>query len=103
MTLGTSNTTGRQQPLGDLSLNYSEFQRGDIVNDRDSSVSGLKIQNGARTEVRFNPQLQASRIPSRNINCTPNHRRSGGRNAPFKSPITLCFDRMLGAGKFCRR
>ena len=96
MTLGMSNASGRQQPLGDRSLNYSDFQRSSI--DRDSA-SGLKVHNGSLPEARYNARMQASGIPSKNINYTPNHRRSGGRNAPFKSPITLCFDRMLGAGK----
>ena len=88
-----SNTTGRQHPLGDRCLNYSVSERGGI--DHDSGRS-LKMPTTGRTEVCYNPRLP-------NIEYTPNHHRtSGGRgNAPFKSPITLCFDRMLGAGKFC--
>jgi hypothetical protein len=98
MSTRTIDTTGRQQPLGDRSLNYSVTKRGNI--DKDSG-SGFRMPIVGRTEVLYKPQLQSSSIVSKNINYTPNHRRnSGGRgNAPFKSPITLCFDRMLGAGK----
>ena len=91
-----SNTTARQQPLGNRSLNYSVSHRGATDHD---GVTGLKIQNEFPPETCYNPRIQASSIPTKTINYTPNHRRSGGRNAPFKSPITLCFDRMLGAGK----
>lgn len=87
--------TGHQQPLGDRCLNYSVTKRGGM--DHDSGRS-LKMPTAGRTEVYHNPHLQ-------NIIYTPNHRRNSGRrgNAAFKSPITLCFDRMLGAGKFCLR
>lgn len=95
MTLTMNNAAGRQQPLGERSLNFSETQRGAI--DRDG-VKGLKVQNGVRPEVCYNPRMQPCSVPSKSNIYTPNHRRS--RNAPFKSPITLCFDRMLGAGKF---
>ena len=90
MTLTMNNAAGRQHPLGERSLNYSEPQRG--------TIDVVKVQNGVRPEV-CNNRMQSSNMPTKSI-YTPNHRRS--RNAPFKSPITLCFDRMLGAGKFCR-
>jgi len=91
-----SNTTGRQQPLGDRSLNYSVTKRGGI--DRDSG-SALKVPTAGRTETCNIPHSKIPSVTSKHINYTPNHRpTSGGRsNAPFKSPITLCFDRMLGA------
>lgn len=89
MTLTMNNAAGRQHPLGERSLNYSEPQRG--------TIDVVKVQNGVRPEVSSIPRMQP---PNAANSYTPNHRRS--RNAPFKSPITLCFDRMLGAGKFCR-
>jgi len=96
-----SNTTGRQQPLGDRSLNYSVTKRGGI--DRNSG-SALKVPTAGRTETCNIPHSKIPSVTSKHINYTPNHRpTSGGRsNAPFKSPITLCFDRMLGAGKFAK-
>jgi hypothetical protein len=96
-----SNTTGLQQPLGARSLNYSVTKRGGIDHD---SGSGLEMPMAGRTEECNKSHLKSSSIASKNIDYTPNHRRtSGGRgNVPFKSPITLCFDRMLGAGKFAK-
>mgnify|MGYP001315982195 CR=1 FL=1 len=90
MTLTMNNATGRQHPLGERSLNYSEPQRG--------TIDVVKVQNGARPEVSNIPRMQSSNVA---YSYTPNHRRS--RNTPFKSPITLCFDRMLGAGKLHRQ
>ena len=107
MSFGTNNTTGRQQPLGDLPLNYYVVSRGGV--DHHDSGSGLKLPSAGRTEMRSNPHISSSHLQhssagSNNIIYTPNRRRiPGGRaNAPFKSPITLCFDRMLGAGKFAK-
>jgi hypothetical protein len=96
-----SNTTGRRQPLGDRSLNYPVSKRGGIDHDRGS---GLKVPMAGRTETCNKPHPKVPSVANKNINYTPNHRRTtGGRsNAPFKSPITLCFDRMLGAGKFAK-
>ena len=98
MTLAMSNTTGRQQPLSDRSLNYSVPHRNAIDHD---GGKGYKTQNAVAPTTCYNPRMQAPNIPTKTVNYTPNHRRS--RNAPFKSPITLCFDRMLGAGKLHRR
>lgn len=91
-----SNTTGRQEPLGERSLNYYITNKDDIDHD---SGSGLKMPIVVHSKTCYNPQLQSSDFSSKNASYTPNHRRtSGGRgDAPFKSPITLCFDRMLGA------
>mmetsp|Transcript_12866 Transcript_12866/g.30081 ORF Transcript_12866/g.30081 Transcript_12866/m.30081 type:complete len:380 (-) Transcript_12866:311-1450(-) len=98
MSSNMSKTNGYQQPLGDRCLNYSMANRVGIENE---SGSVLKISATNRNAMRSNTQINPSRTVDycNNINYTPNHRRSsGGRNnAPFKSPITLCFDRMLGA------
>jgi len=107
MSFGMNNTTGRQQPLGDRPLNYYVASRGGVDHD---SGSGLKMPSANRTEMCSNPHivsshLQHSSSSNKNRNHTPNHRRTPGErvNAPFKSPISLCFDRMLGAGKFVER
>lgn len=91
-----SNPTGHQQPLGERPLNYSVTNRVGI--DRNSG-SGLKMPIAGRTETCYIHHLKSSNLVNKSIIYTPNHRRnSGGRgNAPFKSPISLCFDRMLGA------
>ena len=100
MTFRISNTNGYQQPLGDRPLNYSVTNTSDMERD---SGSGLKMQNVDYKEIHCNRHLQSSSVASKSY--TPNERKTpGGRSsAPFKSPITLCFDRMLGAGKFARR
>ena len=94
-----SNTVGRQQPLGDRTLNHCVSNKSDTDH---KSGSSSKLPAGSSSTFRHQPILQNSNIPNKSMNYTPNHyRSSGGRgNAPFKSPITLCFDRMLGAGKF---
>ncbi len=98
MTLALNNKTARQQPLGDRSLNYSVSHSGPIDNDVGKVY---KTQNAGPPGMSYNPRMQAPINPTKTVNYTPNHRRS--RNAPFKSPITLCFDRMLVAGKFYHR
>ena len=82
MSYAVSNTIRHKQPLGERSLNHSISERGDHGNG-----SVLKT-NAVRKSIAY----------------TPNHRRTPGGlgNASFKSPITLCFDRMLGAGEFER-
>ena len=97
-----SNTVGRQQPLGDRTLNHCVSNKSDTDH---KSGSSSKLPAGSSSTFRHQPILQNSNIPNKSMNYTPNHyRSSGGRgNAPFKSPITLCFDRMLGAGKFVNK
>lgn len=108
MSSGTSNVNGHQLPMGDRSLNYSAINR-DGINHNSGCV--LKMSSAGRSGVHSNPQISSSRplysngsSYCNNMNFTPNHRQSSGgiSSAPFKSPITLCFDRMLGAGKILR-
>lgn len=101
MNFGMNTATGCQQPLGERSLNYSDISRNGISRD---VANFLKVPSAGLSEMRSNPPINTSRMTyPDNSRCTntytPNHRRSSGGpvNAPFKSPITLCFDRMLGA------
>ena len=93
-----SNIGERKQPLGDRSLNNCVLKKSDY--DHLSGCS-LKLPVGSSSMMRHHHNVQSSNSVTNSINYTPNHRTSSGRgNASFKSPISLCFDRMLGAGKF---
>jgi len=73
-----NNMDDKTKPLGDLSLNYS----GPVVN------GGGGVDNGDHVN-------DLKMMYDHHNHRTPDHRRRA--NAPFKSPITLCFERMLGA------
>lgn len=102
-----NNMDDKKKPLADLSLNYS----GPVVNggggiNNGDHVNDLKMMSSANTKrydhiISSHLQYPISSTVSKKTNhCTPDHRRRA--NAPFKSPITLCFERMLGAGKFVK-
>jgi hypothetical protein len=100
--MNSCNLNDRQKPLGDRSLNHS----GNVV----SGGSGINNDHGndlkmsSSTEKRSNHHTissnskQSIAYVKKRKDYTPDHRRR--TNAPFRSPITLCFERMLGAGKF---
>ena len=101
MPFAMNNISGRQMPLGDQSLNCNASSKGGIDRVR---VNGLKTLSSGKS---YNPNVSSSHLQQsssvrKNSNYTPNRHRTpgGGQNTSFKSPITLCFDRMLGAGKF---
>ena len=108
----------QRKPLGDRSLNYyygsvvhgvGGINNGGYGNDlklisNANACSGLRKSEMISNDNQF--QL-SSNIKNPGTSCTiskksnpytPDHRRRS--NAPFKSPITLCFERILGAGKF---
>ena len=100
--MNSSNLNDRQMPLGDRSLNHSgNVVSGDsgINNDHGNDLkmsSGIEKRSNHHT-IASNSTQSIAYVKKRK-DYTPNHRRR--TNVPFRSPITLCFERMLGAGAF---
>jgi hypothetical protein len=101
--MNSSNLNDRRKPLGDRSLNHSGYvvSGGGVINND----HGNDLKMSSSTEERSNHHHIMSSNSKHSItyskkrkDYTPDHRRRA--NAPFRSPITLCFERMLGAGKF---
>ncbi|OEU12301.1 hypothetical protein FRACYDRAFT_270582, partial [Fragilariopsis cylindrus CCMP1102] len=96
--MNSSNLNNRQKPLGDRSLNHSGNVGGDsgINNDHGNDLNmSSSTEKRSKHHTFSSNSMQSIAYVKKRKDYTPNHRRR--TNVPFRSPITLCFERMLGA------
>ena len=99
--MNSSNLNNRQKPLGDRSLNHSGNVGGGsgINNDHGNDLNmSSSTEKQSKHHTFSSNSTQSIAYVKKRKDYTPNHRRR--TNVPFRSPITLCFERMLGAGAF---
>lgn len=103
-----SNNVGSRKPLQERPVNLTNrislFNNGDAGKSANLNHDDFSTSKNSGATSTGNMVLLTKTPNNQGQKKTPRQKIGGassGRsgNAPFKSPITLCFERMLGAGR----